>query len=104
MRALLAALLLAGSTGAMAAAPGDAPNQRDLAYRFFDTAEQCFGKRDLACALEQVRKALITDPDLRLAQVLLGKVLLEGGTPPAPRPPPSARSPAACRWKTWPRR
>jgi putative PEP-CTERM system TPR-repeat lipoprotein len=79
MRALLAALLLAGSTGAMAAAPGDAPNQRDLAYRFFDTAEQCFGKRDLACALEQVRKALITDPDLRLAQVLLGKVLLEGG-------------------------
>lgn len=79
MRALLTALVLAGAAAAVAAAPPEAPNKRDLAYRFFDTAEQCFGKRDLACALEQVRKALITDPDLRLAQVLLGKVLLEGG-------------------------
>jgi putative PEP-CTERM system TPR-repeat lipoprotein len=79
MRWLLALLLGAGAAGALAAAPGDATGKHDLAYHFFDTAEQCFGKRDLACALEQVRKALITDPDLLLAQVLLSKVLLEGG-------------------------
>jgi len=73
---LLLALLAAG---ALAAPPGEAPAKRELAYRFFDTAEKCFDKRDLACALEQVRKALITEPDMLLAEVLLGKVLLEGG-------------------------
>lgn len=75
----LLALLVALQAGTLAAAPGDAPTKRDQAYRFFDTAEQCFNKRDLACALEQVRKALITDPAQLLPQVLLGKILLEGG-------------------------
>lgn len=76
----LTALLLAlGAAGALAAPPHEVLAKRDLAYRFFDTAEKCFDKHDLACALEQVRKALITDPDMLLAQVLLSKVLLEGG-------------------------
>ena len=76
----LAALLLALGAGTLSAAPGDAPPpKRELAYRFFEAAERCFNKRELACALEQVRKALITDPDQLLPQVLLGKVLLEGG-------------------------
>lgn len=74
-------LLLAGWAGVAAAtAPAvDAANKKDLAYRFFDAAERCYARHDLACALEQVRKALITDRDLLLAEVLLGKVLLEGG-------------------------
>lgn len=83
MRRLTGPLLAFSSilaTGALAAPPAsDASNKQELAYRFFDTAEKCFNRRDLACALEQVRKALITDPDALLAQVLLGKVLLEGG-------------------------
>jgi putative PEP-CTERM system TPR-repeat lipoprotein len=74
-------LLLACWAGAAVAAPppADAASKQELAYRFFDAAERCYAKRDLACALEQVRKALITDRDLMLAEVLLGKVLLEGG-------------------------
>lgn len=70
--------LLAGAAGA-APAPSEPPNKKDLAYRFFEAAERCYAKRDLACALEQTRKALITDRDMLLAEVLLGKVLLEGG-------------------------
>lgn len=77
----LTGLLLAFSAGLAGAAPppADAPSKKDLAYRFFDAAERCYAKRDLACALEQTRKALITDRDMLLAEVLLGKVLLEGG-------------------------
>jgi putative PEP-CTERM system TPR-repeat lipoprotein len=76
----LPALLLACWAGVVVAAPpADPANKKELAYRFFDAAERCYAKHDLACALEQVRKALITDQDLLLAEALLGKVLLEGG-------------------------
>lgn len=72
------ALALALCSGLLGAAP-EKPASSELAYAFLSKAEQCFGKRDLACALENVRKALITDKGLLLAELLLGKVLLEGG-------------------------
>jgi tetratricopeptide (TPR) repeat protein len=83
--ALLLSGLLAGA--ALAANPPATPitavtateRKRELADSFFGKAEACWDKRDLACALENVRKALITDPDMLLAQVLLGRVLLAGG-------------------------
>lgn len=77
----LPVLLLACWAGAALGAPPapESLSKKDLAYRFFEAGERCFAKRDLACALEQTRKALITDRDMLLAEVLLGKVLLEGG-------------------------
>lgn len=76
----LSALLLACWAGAAVAAPvPEALSKKELAYGFFTAGERCFAKRDLACALEQTRKALATDRDMLLAEVLLGKVLLEGG-------------------------
>lgn len=76
----LPALLLACWAAAAAAAPPpEAASKKEQAYRFFDAAERCYARHDLVCALEQVRKALITDGDMLLAEVLLGKVLLDGG-------------------------
>lgn len=76
---LPALLLVCWAGAALAAPPVDAASKKEQAYRFFDAAERCYARHDLACALEQVRKALITDGDMLLAEVLLGKVLLEGG-------------------------
>ena len=80
-RAPFVALLLSGLLGgaALAANLPVTERNRELAGSFFNKAESCWDKRDLACALENVRKALVTDPDMLLAHVLLGRVLLAGG-------------------------
>ncbi|HLO95076.1 MAG TPA: hypothetical protein VK195_12240, partial [Burkholderiaceae bacterium] len=56
---------------------------RAVANGFYDSAEACYRRHELPCALEALRKALATDKRLLVAHVLLAKVLLEGGNPDA---------------------